>query len=413
VTLRGLVRGLLLLALLLGAGSCLEGQASTQAALRIMVELTGLEDRARLPYLDSLEASLIQSPAALAVIQAPKGEGSLEQRAEHEACALAVQVGLSIDAEQLRIEWTIFEPPRQESVAQGAVEKDLPDARALSTGYWLELIDAIEQSAVGLEAPKSFMVVEGQPGTVVSGIGGDIVLPESGQVELALALPAYIVWSATFPGARRERGTRIVTESGTTLVIPRRALPPPSRLSIDSALYGLSFPELGLRWDVGRRFYLRAMITQYLAGLALQGEQGLQISKQPAGSLLTSLDLLQPGLGAGYMFSQEAAKFRLYTSLDLFARLAFPEGRQAMLDPVAPLGTQLALGFDWGERPALRLYAELGVAVYPWAFPGLMMASWSGQGFPRFVGGAAGLFPGHPGWFAEFPVPRLGLRIHL
>ncbi len=415
------------LALVLCAGLGLSGQDSPAPAaggdaaapaaeakrFRIMVDFAGPEGQDPLPYLDSLEASLIQSPMALAVVRAPQGVGSLATRAERSACALAIQLGVTVEGDQARIKWTIYAPPGSEAAGRGSVAKDLPDPQAFSTTFWNEAIEALEAASAGMEEARKFLTLVGRPGTLVSGIGEDILLPESGKVDVPLVMPAYVVWSATAPGARKEGGTRIVKESGSTLVIPFRPELPPSKLSIDTAFYGLAFPELGLRWDISRRFFLKANLGQYLAGLALQGQQGFQSSKTAPASLISSIELVQPGLGGGFVFSAPTAPFRLYASFDLFARIAFPEGKQLMLDPVAPIGSQLAMGFDWGKKPGIRLYFELGAALYPWAYPGLMIASWSGQGMPRLTGGGAGLFNGHPGWFVEFPVPRLGLRIHL
>jgi hypothetical protein len=200
-----------------------------------------------------------------------------------------------------------------------------------------------------------------------------------------------------------------VEKSGTSLVIPRRPIKPASPWYMDASAFGLAFPELSGRYELSSRLFLRATFTQYLFGLALVDWS----SSSTPPSLFANFGMIQPGMGVGYIFSPPAAPLRLYAAFDLFARIQTPSGESATFDPVAPMGTDLFLGFDWGRSAGVRLFSELGLAFYPWAYPGLMLASSNGLGMQRIAFGGTGWFSGHPGWFAEFPVPRIGLRMRL
>lgn len=408
----GQVAALLIGAAFLGAAAPLAAEGPPQQAarrVRVMVAFRGPEGPASADYEKSLEATLIQSPAVLALVRASPGEEDLATRAGRGACPLALELSLGVDAEASHLEWKIYAPPREDPVDEGRTDKGLPDARILSTTFWLEPIAALEGAIASAEIPSSYLRIVAEPGTRVSGIGEDLEIPESGSIDVPLVLPAYLVWSAEAEGARKESGKLLVEESGTSLVIPRRPPRQPSPWSLEASALGLSFPELSARYEIGPRLFLRARFTQYLLGLSLQNSS----ESLPHPSIIASYSLIEPGIGIGYLISPRSPAFRFYASFDLFARIAFPEGKSIFFDPVAPLGTNLSLGVDWGRGPDARLFLETGVAIYPWAYPGLMLASWSGEGMKRIVFGNAGHVGGYPGWFAEFPVPRLGLRFRL
>lgn len=395
----------------LGASSALAAEEATppQKRVRVMAEFLGPEGAASSSYADSFASTLIQSPAVLSVQRASEGEDSLALRAAREACQIAVSLSLSIGTDSSRIEWKIYAPPREEPIDQGSADKDPPDARELSTTFWLESVAALERAVADMDSSASFVTIVGAPGTFVAGIGADVVVPESGSVDVPLVLPAYLVWSAESEGALSEGGAVLVKESGTSLVIPRRPVNDASPWSLDASAFGLAFPEISARYELGKRLFLRATFTQYLVGLALVNWS----DPLPAPSILASIALLQPGAGIGFIVSPCASSLRFYSAFDLFARIQVPAGEPISFDSVAPMGTALSLGFDWGRSPDLRLFFEAGIAFYPWAFPGLMLASYNGEGMQRLAFGGTGWFTGHPGWFAEFPVPRFGLRIRL
>jgi hypothetical protein len=404
---RALRAGLLLVALL---GAALQGMGQSPAArARVMVEFIEPEGGTAAPYAESFASALVQSPAVLAVVPATPGEDPLAVRAARSACSLAISLRLASGTDSSRMEWKIYAPPGEDPIDQGAADKGPPELLGLATTFWLEPVSALERAVSAQDRPASFITIVAEPGTLVSGLGEDIVLPESGTIDLPLALPAYLVWSAESKGALRESGATLVKESGTSLVIPRRLAKPDSPWSLDASLFGFSFPELSARYAIGPRLFLRATFTQYLFGLALTDWK----EPPPDPSLLASIGLIQPGLGLGFFFSPPSSSFRLYSTLDLFARIEVPSGEPASFDPVAPMGSALSLGFDWGRSPALRVFFEGGIAIYPWAYPGLMLASSKGANIHRITLGGTGLFTGHPGWFAELPIPRLGLRIRL
>jgi hypothetical protein len=388
--------------------------AQGQERVRVMVEFTEPEGAAAQGtaaevYADSFASSLIQSPSVLAVLRATPGEDSLAVRAARGACRIAISLSLAVGEAGSRLDWKIYSASSEEPIDQGGSDASLPDPRGLSTTFWLEAVSAIERNAASLPAPESFVTIVAAPDTLVSGIGEDLVVPESGSIDLQLVLPAYLVWSAESPGARAESGATLVELSGTRLVIPHRPLKPESRWAVDASVLGFSYPELSARYEIGKRGFLRATLTQYLFGLML----ATWSSPSTAPSLIASHRLIQPSLGCGFLLFPPAWPFRLYSALDLFARVQVPLDEPISIDPVAPVGADLSLGFDWGSRPNVRFFFEAGFAFYPWAYPGLMLASSNGQNPNRLTLGGPSWFKGHPGWFAEFPVPRAGVRIRL
>jgi hypothetical protein len=397
--------------------------AAPAARCRVMVELSSSSE-APPAYADSLDSMLIQSVSILSVSQAPPGDEPLSLKAEREACPVALRVSLELGAESARLDWKVYLPPREEPVDQGQDKRSLPDARALATTFWRGPAAAVEAAIAEAEIPATYVRIVGEPGTRVSGIGEEIVLPDSGEVEVPLVLPARVVWSARAESALPESGTALVEESGALIEIPRRPLRSSRPWSIEAAALGFSFPELSARYDLGRRLFARATFGQYFLGLSLRDAD----EARGDSSILASYGLLQPGLGLGCLFSRREAPLRLYTSLDFFLRIAFIEDERAMLEPVAPWGCCLALGADWGfassgtsgvaaggtggDGPALRIFLELGLVYYPWADAELMSFSRSG-GMGRAAAGGAGLFKSQPGWFVEFPQPTIGVRFRL
>jgi hypothetical protein len=358
-------------------------------------------------YADSFAAALIQSPSVLSVARVQEGDEDVALLAARENCRVIISLSLSVAARSSRLEWSIRIPWRKECLAKGVAEGPAPDAESLATAFWSEPIAALEGAAASLDRYPSFLTIAAIPGTRIRGIGDDVVVPDSGTIDVPVALPSYIVWSASLRGAADEGGAILVLESGTLIAIPRPAKEEPPAWSVDTSALGFSFPELSLRKEVGERFFLRATFTQYLFGLALED------AGSPFQSLIASYNLIQPGTGIGVFWTGRSAAFRPYTSLDFFARVQVPSGHAASFDSVAPIGTTLALGFDWGRDPRLRIFGEVGITLYPWTSPVLMEASWNGEGEGRLTFGGAGALPGQPGWFAEFPVPRIGVRIGL
>jgi hypothetical protein len=367
-----------------------------------MVDFAGPEGAASRPYADALLSLIIQSPAVLAVVQAPPGADGLSVRAARDACPIALEARLELGADSARIAWRVFLPPAEEPVDSGSEERDIPNARTLATTFWHGALSSLEAAIADARIPSSFVTIVGEPGTRVAGLGAEIVLPDSGQIDIPLVLPARVVWSAEAEGARSEGGEALVEESGQRILIPRRpplAAPP---WSIEASALGLSFPELAARYDFGKRLFARATLSQYFLGLSLASSS----DGGGSSSILSSYGLLQPALGIGCLVSRREAALRAYASLDLFLRIAFIEGESAMLEPVAPWGANLALGADWGRSAALRIFLELGFVVYPGADSELMAASWSGEGMGRATISGKG-------FYAEFPQPRAGLRVRL
>jgi hypothetical protein len=152
---------------------------------------------------------------------------------------------------------------------------------------------------------------------------------------------------------------------------------------------------------------LRATITQFFIGLSL--------TDAAAGfypSLTYSTGLVQSGLGALWYPIAGKGKLQPYFGLDLFLRLIFPDGGGIAIEPIAPFGVAPFVGLEWSRIRDLGVFLELGAAIYPVADRDFMLAS-AGDASGRLLFGGGGLFPGHPGWFGEFPIARFGLRLKL
>lgn len=376
-------------------------EAKRAAAVSILIQIAGPSDMSTGPYADSLAAALMRSDAILSVSRASGlGDERLVERARRDACSLILRVELAESGADLAVRWTVHIVGSAEAPAEGAVVKSRPSEDELASAFWVETVDAAAAAAASLRPAR--LAITGLPGTVVEGFGDPILLPKSGSVVIPLALPSRIPWVASAPGRIPERGVFLASADGQRLAIPRR------RWALDVGAYGLAFGELRASYSPSGRFFARASLSQFFFGLSLADSHN---DSQP--QLVLSYPLVQAGLGLGFYSAPQIAELRSYLSLDLFARLFFPEGRGIYLDPVAPVGAQPSVGLEWGRGPVVRLYAEIGAVFYPWAMPGLMAASLDGNSASGLIFGGKGWISGQPGWFLEVPVARIGARFRL
>jgi hypothetical protein len=254
------------------------------------------------------------------------------------------------------------------------------------------------------------VVRKGEEGDVaswsISGTPRGAALAE-GEVDRTSSSPA---WGDTISWRPLVDGLAIATEkslAGPTIGVGPEQMAAP-RWAIDTSLYGLDFPEIRLSFNPSPSWYLRATLTQFAFGLSFRNAASAAYP-----SLLYSTSLAQPGLGIGWLPFKGNWGLKPYFGLDSFLRLAFPAGYGVFIDPLAPVGLMPIAGLEWSRSRAVAAFFEAGAIVYPFADRASMMASAGADASGRLLFGGDGLFPGHPGWFGEFPVARFGLRFGL
>jgi hypothetical protein len=320
--------------------------------------------------------------------------------ARQAACRFLLSLRLVFGEGSVRAEWLIVDSALAAEKARGSFEKPLPSASELQSSFWSDMVVDLE-SAAATTLPTIRLLVRGRPGTDFDGAGQRQRIPSGGLLEIGFDSPALVIWTASSPGNFPERG-RIAVEAGkdTLLTIPRHDW------SVELGIYGFAFPELRANLALGDYGFVRLGITEFLAGLDLSGTvSGGELR------LTSSYPLVIPSLGAGLAILPPVSEFRPYVALDLFARMGFLSLERPYLDPVAPGGLDVALGFDWGAGRTFRVWMEVGCAFYPWARVADFRASAGGRSSRLYFSGTS-LFPGHPGWIGEFPLPKAGIKVN-
>ncbi|MDA8424512.1 MAG: hypothetical protein M0Z80_00105 [Treponema sp.] len=385
-----------------GPGS---GAAASETRLPVLLQVSGPKNLDLWRYGETLSAAIMRSHRVLSVHRAYNADPTrLDNLARYEGAPVVIALKLSEDGDRVSVRWDIS---AVEGIAKGGATpiegsfiKPAPSEDELSSSFWVETTDALDAFLAGLRVAR--IRITGLPGSVVEGFGEPFLMPDSGSLLFPVIVPERITWAASAPGRYPERGLFYAAKDGETLVIPRR------QWSIDFGAYGLAFPELRVAFEPGAHFFARATLSQFALGWSLQSpNNGVE---QP---LTLSFPFVQVGVGIGSYFAPPSRELRTYIATDLFARLFDPEGRGLYLDPVAPIGLQPAFGLEWGRGPAVRLYAEMSGVFYPWAWPGLMLASLGGEKPSSLVFGGGGWLAGQPGWFLEIPIFRMGLRLRL
>jgi hypothetical protein len=402
-----MMRNALRFALLLAcaATAAIRPAFADEEGIRVMVRATG---SGRAADQAALAATLARTAALDAVLIAPPGSDLLEE-ASRASCALAVEVASeSIASGDTRSIWRVLDPLTGEILAEGRVEGPEPTERDLAEFWWIPVADAAEASLPKVK--KTLVRIEGAPGTRItgqsgkdsSGLGGlDLVIPESGVLEIPLRVPGTYPWRATSSGAYPERGYFGALEQGASLTIPRRPL---RTWTIETAMYMTQFPDFWVAWRFAEdRLYVRFGLTQFLAGLYLVGEEyGVETP-----SALLSLGLVQPGVGFGGYFLPSDAYVRPYATATLFTRILLLPSTFLRPDPIAPLGNLLMLGAEWRVTLRAAVFLELGTAFYPFC-DGFLMAASAGMENSGPVSTSWG-----DSWFLEVPILRFGARFNL
>jgi hypothetical protein len=376
---------------------------STEAGSRVMVafEAAGLADRDALR--DSLESAIAASPRAIAVLRYEPGEEELALAAAKAGCPVAIDVRAAVSSPGIKVEWRYL-PSGAGGVELGAgsFEKPQPSPGDLVSSFWIELAQDLGPAIDAL--PEDSVIVKAPAGTRVEGLGEAFVVPEAGEIERPIYLPSFVRWKASSKSYMDAEGALVLEAPAQRLEIAMRKIP---AWTAEASLYGFSFPELRASILLGKRLFARATVTDFFTGLSLQDYDG----PPPMPSLFSSYSLLQAGFGIGLFFEDPDRKFRAYSALDAFLRFAAPPHQPIFIDPVAPLGLSPLFGAEWGLDARIKLCVELGGIFYPYALVDRMLAS-MGKDKGKLVAYGPGMFTDQSGWFLEFPLPRLGLRIY-
>jgi hypothetical protein len=323
------------------------------------------------------------------------------EAAREASCRLLATLSLSEGGDGgLRIDWRLadiagLQPPRS-----GSIPARAPDAATLANGFWTELGLAVDAF---LEAPLPPLMVDvrGYPGTLFRDGGHELSVPEGGTLALERSVPGMLAWTAEETGAYPVHGAiRVDGPEPSRIRIPRRLW------GLDLGGYELGYPEIRLTRAFGPFAFVRASMTHYEIGDSLADYRA-------AGSSIGRTLPLQPGLGAGIAAFRRSSDLRPYLAVDLCGRVLYLEGLGLALDPLAPLCVLPAIGLEAGTGARLRIWVELGVAVYPWAQPARLPAALEGRWTKRLVFGSPELLAGRQGWLAELLLPRVGLRLGL
>jgi hypothetical protein len=395
----------LVLAVMLAAVFTAAPVYADDEGIRVMVRAAG---SGRAADQVALAAALARAASLDAVLIAPPGTDLLEE-ASRTSCALAINVTSAVASSgDTRSSWRILDPLTGGVLAEGVVEGPEPTERDLAEFWWIPVADAAEAALPKVK--KTLVRIEGTPGTMITGQSGkdrsglgelDLVIPESGVLEIPLRVPGTYPWRATSKGAYPERGYFGALEQGASLSIPKRPL---RRWTLESALFMTQFPDFWAAWRFAEdRLYVRTGFTQFLAGLYLVREE----YGEETPPVILSLGLVQPGAGFGGYFLPSDAYVRPYATATLFTRIVILPQTFPRLDPISPLGTSLMLGAEWKATPRTAVFLELGTAFYPFC-DGFLMAASAGT---EDGGPVSTVWGGS--WFLEGPIMRFGARFTL
>jgi hypothetical protein len=354
---------------------------------------------------ESLEAAIAASPLAQAVLRFAGDEDGLAPSAARNSCPVAIEVEATETGEGMHIEWRFIAADAGGiELRAGSFDKAAPAPRDLVSAFWVELV---QDTGPAIDAlPRDIVAISGPPGVRIDGVGESFVMPDEGRVELPMHLPAFVSWRTYSRDFLDASGTALIDASTPRLDLILEKVP---RWAVDLSFYVFSFPEARASWLLGKRFFARTTITQFLAGLNLQSYSG----PPPEPSFIASYSLIQAGFGFGGFLEDPDKKFRAYAALDAFLRLAMPYSSDFFIDPVAPVGIHPVLGAEWGMSTRSKLYLEFGGIFYPYADTVYMKASRKNDnGGDNSLSFGHWSLNGHPGWALEFPVPRLGIKMY-
>lgn len=376
--------------------------AAAQEASRVLValEAPGFGAGIAEGYEASLASALSRSPSFGLVMRADGSDSPAS-----EAGRLGYDLALSARVESLdsgiRVTWSISGATAGEELGSGTFDAERPGEKELAEYFWAELVAAAEKAAAAIGPLGSArLVVKGPPGAIVYGLGdGPLAIPPEGEIEIAAKAPATYAWRASAKGYYESSGVAAVFGSRAELTIGLSLQRP---WNLEVGLFNGAFPDLwASRRFLDDRLFARVGFFQYLAGFALWNEKP---DYDPA--FLLSIPLIQPGLGAGWIFGKSGSAIRPYLGATATTRIAFPKGAGVFIDPVAPLCVQPYAGIEWKAIDRFGFFAEMGADFYPFADGFLLAASTdSSNGLVAIKYGG--------GWGAHFPSLRFGTRFYL
>lgn len=355
-------------------------------------------------YAASLDAALARSNRFGAARRASPG---LEPEAlSDEAARLGYDLAIRAKVERveagIRLSWIIVGLVAGEELDRGSIEAPEPDERDLAEFFWLELVAAAEKAAAVVKSGgRATLTILGPPGAIVEGLNKERVeLPDSGELAIELKAPATYIWKARASGYASEEGIVSLFSEGVTLELDLEKV---KAWTIELGMRNAAFPDFWASYRLlGDRLFVKAGFEQYLAGFALGRE-----SSEGAPPFFVSIRLIEPGIGAGWLFGKSGGDARPYAGLTITTRLAFPKDAGFFIDPVAPLALTGVLGIEWKPLDRFGFFLELGPTAYPFA-DGYLMASAA-----RDDNGGDPLIAYSEDFFLEFPAFRFGARMHL
>jgi hypothetical protein len=388
----------LALSLSLSGAAAEEAKALWRAV--VAVEALGIDPGSAERYASSLAYSLSRSPEFIEVM---KASGPDPVAAEAGRLGYDLGVGAKVEPTEagIRVSWKIFWATNGRELDSGGFEAGKPDEKDLAGDFWSDLVIAAEKSAeeAGPLGSASLRVT-GPPGAIVRGLGKEAVtIPAEGSADLVAKAPATYSWRASAKGYYDAAGVAEVFEPRSELRIDLMRQRP---WTLELGLLNGAFPDFwASRRFLDDRIFLRVGLYQYLGGIALGN---VQPGYDP--DVLLSTSLVQPGLGAGWIFGKNDAPTRAYAGLTATTRIAFPQGAGIFIDPVAPLCLEPYAGIEWKALDRWGFFAELGADVYVLADGFLLAASIGSRNGP------AGYSYGAD-WLVQFPSLRFGTRFYL
>ena len=352
----------------------------------------------------SLDAALARSSrfgTALRAASPASGAATLAEEAARLSFDMALAASVEKTPTGVKLSWTIVGPTAGEELDRGSLEAPEPDERDLAEFFWLELVSAAEKAAAVVKSGgRARLTILGPPGAVVEGLDKDRVeLPESGELAIELKAPATYIWKARASGYASAEGIVSLFAEGASLEL---ALDKVKAWTLELGLRNAAFPDFWASYRLlGDRLFVKAGFEQYLFGLSLAQER---VDYEPP--YIQSIRMIEPGLGAGWLFGKPGGETRPYAALTLAARLAFPKDAGFFLDPVAPLQLQPSAGIEWKPLEGWGFFLELGASLFLFG-DGILMAGSVGED----RGGT--IYAYGETWFLEFPSFRFGARMHL
>lgn len=356
-----------------------------------------------LAWAASLEGSLSRTAPISGVLRARAGEDERRQ-AGLAACDLALVVAAETtnSGESVRVVWHILSAdPGLASASkdggllkEGEFEASLPSQRRLAETFWRDLSELVaELAATQVRQGRAILAIEALPKTRIHGLGKDLVMPASGQLELELDAPATYVWTASAKNMLPATGNLVLSSAGADLRIRLERI---RLVALGLDLHQAAFPGLSLGLaTLGDSLSLLYLLDQFYWGLNFTSDSG------SGSSLIWSVPLIQPGLGFSWSFGKIGQAVRPFVSMAGYARLSGAAGNLDM-DSIAPYLVSLRLGIEWRPTAPWGFYAQAGVDWYPGCDGLLMAASNQGSSLP---------YAYEDGWYLEYPAFSIGLRL--